>query len=456
MKRLAEFFHLLPRSLAGRVLLIILAGLAVAHTASFALLAVERERAVDRFAAAELASRIADYVRSGPAASQRDFRGPRRLRWQDVESTGARPADMDPPPPIFDEELRNQLRDSFDRDPVVWVGLRDARRPDGLRGERLPPRQPPPRDRVFKSVTVALALPGGRNAIAESTVFRASVHVPADAWIAIAIIFAVTAVFSAFAVRLALQPARLLAGAADRLSRNIEEPPLPERGATEIRAATRAFNRMQDRLRRHVQGRALAFAAMSHDIRTPLTRMRLRLESLGPEAREGLAEDLDEIETIAKSVLEVTRGLAPDEAMTTVDVEALIERIVRDFAALGRHLAWRGSAAPLVTRATALRRALDNVIDNAFKYGREVELSLADSRDALRIEVCDRGPGIAAEHLPKVTNPFYRVEGSRNRETGGAGLGLAIAKDIVEGMGGELRLANRGGGGLCVTFELPR
>src|SRR5262249_37066788 len=143
--------------------------------------------------------------------------------------------------------------------------------------------------------------------------------------------------------------------------------------------------------------RALAFAAMSHDIRTPLTRMRLRLESLGPEARDRLSEDLDEIETIAKSALEVTRSLAPDEPMIAVDVEALVERIARDCAALGRHLAWRGSAAPLAARATALRRALDNVVDNAFKYGREVELALEDSREALRVEVFDRGPGIPPE-----------------------------------------------------------
>jgi signal transduction histidine kinase len=463
VKRFAEFFSLLPRSLAGRVLLIILAGLVVAHAASFALLAIERERAVDRFAAAELSARIADYVRSGGSTTsprERGF-GPRRLRWQDVDALPSRPGDMEPAPAVFDEELRVLLRETFDRDPVVWIGFRDARRPDRLErpqgspvGPRLGP--PPPGDRVFKQVTVALSLPSGRMAIAESTVFRASLQVPTDAWVAIALIFFVTALFSVFAVQVALQPVRMLAGAAERLSRNIEEPPLLEEGGTEIRAATRAFNRMQDRLRRHVQGRALAFAAMSHDIRTPLTRMRLRLESLGPEARDRLSEDLDEIEAIAKSVLEVTRGLATDEPMTAVSVEEVIERMVRDNAALGRHLAWHGGAAPLVTRATALRRAIANVADNAFKYARDVEIALADSREALRIDVLDRGPGIADEHLGKVTAPFYRVEGSRNRETGGAGLGLAIAKDLVEGMGGELLLANRDGGGLRVTIVLPR
>ena len=305
-------------------------------------------------------------------------------------------------------------------------------------------------------MTVALKLPGGRMAIAESTTLQPTLRIPTEAWASIVLIFIVTALFSFWAVRLAVQPVRMLADAADRLSRNIEEPPLPEQGATEIRDAAHAFNRMQDRLRRHVNSRALAFAAMSHDIRTPLTRMRLRLESLGEEARAKLEGDLAEIEGLARSALEVTRGLSPDEPTAKVDLGELVHRLVVDYAAMGSRIATSGTAAPVAARPMALRRALVNLVDNAFKYGTEVSIELADAAGQASVRVCDRGPGIPAEHLERVMTPFYRVEGSRNRETGGTGLGLAIAKDIVEGHGGELVLENRAGGGLCATIRLPR
>jgi signal transduction histidine kinase len=296
---------------------------------------------------------------------------------------------------------------------------------------------------------VALKLPGGRNALAEAMLFQPSMQIPADAWVSVALIFIVTALFSILAVRLAVQPVRMLADAADRLSRNIDEAPLPEKGAIEIRAATRAFNRMQDRLKRHVNSRALAFAAMSHDLRTPLTRMRLRLE-------EKLGDDLHEIEALTRSVLEVTRGLSPEEAMVPVDIDQLLDRLVHDYAALGERIAFKASSKPLDARPAALRRALGNLIDNALKYGKDVTVEVEDAGDNVQISVCDHGPGIPAEDLQKVVYPFYRVEASRNRDTGGAGLGLAIAKDLVEGHGGELILQNRPHGGLRATILLPR
>jgi signal transduction histidine kinase len=306
-------------------------------------------------------------------------------------------------------------------------------------------------------VTVALKLADGRQALAETMVFQPTIDIPSDVWISIALIFAVTAMFSIVAVRLAVQPVRMLARAADRLSRNIDEPPLAEtRGAAEIRSAARSFNRMQDRLRRHVNSRALAFAAMSHDLRTPLTRMRLRLESLGGPAKAKLGADLDEIETLTQAALETIRGLALDEAMATLAPDAMARQLVADFRAMGHTLAVRGHASPLEARPQSLRRALVNVIDNAFKYAADVSLEIRDGAHEVTFEVADRGPGIPAEHLQRVLDPFYRVESSRNRGTGGSGLGLAIAKDIVEGHGGELVLANREGGGLSVTIRVPR
>jgi protein-histidine pros-kinase len=445
------------------VVLIIFTGLIVAHLASFWLFETERARAIERYAAADAAARITEYARNpvdvvGPPSRS----SPRaRIRWQSVADVGEAPADGSPPSGSFSSELRRLLAENLGADPVVWISTREVRRPQPP-PERVAKREPPPGalgpniEGSSKWVTVALKLPDGRQALAETLLFQPSLQIPGEAWVSLGLLFFVTAIFSIWAVRLAVQPVRMLAGAADRLSRNIEEPPLAEAGAIEIRSAARSFNRMQDRLRRHVNSRALAFASMSHDLRTPLTRMRLRLESLGEEAKARIAEDLDEIEALTTTVLDVTRGLAPDEPLASVDLEALAAKLASEYEGMGHALAVRGRARPIDVRALALRRALVNLIDNAFKYGRDVVLELEDGPHWARLHVLDRGPGIPPAELEKVLYPFYRVEASRNRETGGAGLGLAIAKDIVEGHGGRLEVANRGDGGLRVTLDLPR
>ena len=483
-----------PGTLAGRVLLIIFTGLVVAHAASFALFETERARAIERYAAADAAARITEYARNpvdvvGPPTRS----SPRaRIRWQSVASVGDPPAEGLPPSSTFSSELRRLLAENLGEDPVVWISTREARRPtrsafesraiqDGAavkreapadgrpKGERVPgERSPPPMGSMgpggpgggvegsARFVTVALKLPDGRQALAETMLFQPSLQIPAEAWFSVGLLFFVTAIFSIWAVRLAVQPVRMLAGAADRLSRNIDEPPLAEEGAIEIRSAARAFNRMQDRLRRHVNSRALAFASMSHDLRTPLTRMRLRIESLGDGAKAKIGGDLDEIEALANTVLDVTRGLAPDEPMIRIDLDALAKRLASEYAQMGRSLETRAGALPIDARPVALRRALVNVLDNAFKYGSEVVLELEDAPHEVHVHILDRGPGIPPDELEKVLYPFYRVEASRNRETGGAGLGLAIAKDIVEGHGGRLEVANRADCGLRVTLHLPR
>ena len=450
---------MLPRSLAGRVFLIIIAGLVVAHLASYALFEIERTRSIENYSATEIAARIVEAVRNPPAPQPAGppAAGPRepgggpgrmrnRIRWRETETLQPAPADATPPSSGFDAELRRLLVESLGADPIAWMSVL----------HRVGGNPPPPGPRPFTLLSIGLKLPGERFAVAETPFMQPTRGIPAEAWTSIALVFFVTALFSIWAIRLAVNPLWMLANAADRLSRNIDEPPLPEKGASEIRSATRAFNRMQDRLKRHVNSRALAFAAMSHDIRTPLTRMRLRLESLGPEAKERLGENLDEIEAIAKSVLELTRGLSAEEAVVEVDLGAMVRRLADDFEPMGEKFAVRGTGAKLRARPAALRRALTNLVENALKYGREVEIELGETKTTATIAVADRGPGIPDADLQKVVIPFYRVESSRNRDTGGAGLGLAIAKDIVEGHGGELLLENREGGGLVATIRLPR
>lgn len=454
MKPAALLARVFPRTLAARVLLIIFAGLVVAHVAAFALFEAERTQAIDRFAAADAAARITEYARLPTELAVAPTRSaPRaRIRWQVVESVGETPRDEGKPSGAFAKELRRSLTQNLGEDPVVWISTRESPVPAAATAAGGAGRA----EGSAKRVRVALKLADGRQAIAETVLFEPALQIPTEAWVSIGLVFVLTLNFSIWAVNLAVKPVRMLARAADRLSRNIDEPPLAEEGAIEIRSAARAFNRMQDRLRRHVNSRALAFAAMSHDLRTPLTRIRLRLESLGPEASRKLESDLDDIEALTQSVLDVTRGLAGDEPMSSVDLEALAARLVADFAQLGHALETRGRARPIDARPLALRRALVNVIENAFKYGHEVRLEIEDSPHEVRIHVLDRGPGVPPEEIEKIFYPFYRVDASRNRATGGAGLGLAIAKDIVEGHGGSLRVANRPEGGLRVTFALPR
>lgn len=462
----------MPRTLAGRVFVVIIAGLVVAHLASYILFEVERTRTLDRFSASEVAARIIEATRNPPVANapgRNEGGGMRRfrVRWHELEELPAAPANVVLPSPGFETELRHLLVESLGEDPIAWMSVRtgpppieqhvlDKAPPEPARGGG-EPRPAGFRPDRFGLLTVALKLPNNRFATAETPIFQATHGIPVEAWTSIALVFVVTAVFSLFAARLAVQPVRLLADAAERLSRNIDEPQLDESGAQELRAAKRAFNRMQDRLRRHVNSRALAFAAMSHDIRTPLTRMRLRLETLGPEAKDKIGEDLDEIESIARSVLEISRGLSSEEPITAVNLDALIGRLIGDYAAMGTEIAMSGHAGVIPARAVSLKRAIANLVDNAIKYGRDVQIEMGQTRSHSTVAVCDRGPGIPAEDLPKVTTPFYRVESSRNRDTGGAGLGLAIAKDIVESQGGELVLSNRAdSGGLVATVKLPR
>lgn len=446
----------IPGTLTSHVLLIIFTGLVVAHVAGLLLFDAERTRAVERYAAADAAARIIEYARLPPEIVAAPSRAaPRRVRWQEMQAVGDPPPGGSPPSGTFSTELRRVLADGLGEDPVVWMSTREPRRPAPTPASVGRPASSAEGNARY--VTVALRFRDGRQALAETTIFQPSLQIPTEAWFSIALLFVVTAIFSIWAVFLAVQPVRMLARAADRLSRNIDEPPLnEEKGATEIRSAARSFNRMQDRLKRHVNSRALAFAAMSHDLRTPLTRMRLRIESLGEDAKRKLGDDLDEIASLATSVLDVTRSLAADEPLARIDLDELARKLVDDYAQLGQALRVEGRAAPIEARPHALRRALVNVIDNAFKYGSDVVLRIEEGKGEVLLHVLDRGPGIPLEELEKVLYPFYRVEGSRNRGTGGAGLGLAIAKDIVEGHGGALEVANRPDRGLRVSFRIPR
>jgi signal transduction histidine kinase len=270
----------------------------------------------------------------------------------------------------------------------------------------------------------------------------------------LAAVFAVTLV----AVRWVTRPLKTLAEAAQNLGEDINRPPLDEHGPLEVSRAARAFNTMQQKLVKFISDRTRIFAAMSHDLKTPITRLRLRAELLDePELRAKFEKDLQEMEAMVGAALDFMRGLDHEEQARPIDVMALLESLQADAREMGGDVRIEGVAqAPYRGHAQALKRCLSNLIDNAVKYGKSATISVEDSAGQLRICVRDEGQGIPEAELERVFDPFYRLESSRNRSTGGTGLGLTIARNIAQAHGGELVLRNRPAGGLEAVLTLPR
>jgi signal transduction histidine kinase len=252
------------------------------------------------------------------------------------------------------------------------------------------------------------------------------------------------------------RPLGQLAQAADAMGRGVAVAPLPEVGGRELRAATRAFNAMQERLRRYLDSRTRVLAAMSHDMRTPLTRLRLRVESIDEDQlRAKCIADIEEMNQMIRGALGLFRGLNDEEVPTPIDINALLEALREEHSELGSTVTIEGRATvPFVGKQLALKRCIGNLIQNAIQYGQEAKICVEDGA-ALVIRIRDRGPGIPAEDIERVFEPFFRLESSRNRDTGGTGLGLSIARDIAQAHGGSLKLQNIEGG-LEAALELPR
>ncbi|WOB07505.1 ATP-binding protein [Piscinibacter gummiphilus] len=295
---------------------------------------------------------------------------------------------------------------------------------------------------------------------------------------------ALGAVFVALGVasRALARPIHTLASSIDARGEEVQVPPLPETGPVEARAMARADNRLRTRLATVLADQTRMLAAVSHDLRTPSTRLRLRVELVAEaELREALLRDLDEMDEMLTEVLEFLSHEVREEAVKSVDLTALLQSVCDDYADLGRPVTF--SEPPPLTfhgvptlfastqqthvfqharkvrqscRPTALRRALCNLIDNALKYGHRADVQLDAGGDAVRIAVHDNGPGIPEDEMEKVFLPLYRLESSRQRSTGGIGLGLAIVKAVVAAHHGRIELRNRPEGGLVVSVELPR
>ena len=268
------------------------------------------------------------------------------------------------------------------------------------------------------------------------------------------VIFAV----SFWAVRRVTAPLAAVSAAAKGLGDDLSSTPMPETGPIEARQAARAFNTMQARLRGLIGNRTRMLAAISHDLRTPLTLLRLRAENVeNREEREKILASIAEMDAMIGETLQFARDEARTDDRRPTDIVALAQSIVDDMADAGMPVTMQ-PAAPVVydCRPDALRRALHNLLDNAVKYGKAAHVAIETTPKSVDIILDDDGPGIPEQELSRVFDPFYRLEDSRSRETGGVGLGLAIAQSIVEAHRGTLTLANRPTGGLRAHIKLPR
>jgi signal transduction histidine kinase len=254
-------------------------------------------------------------------------------------------------------------------------------------------------------------------------------------------------------------PLSEFAEASERLGVDVNAPPLAEDGPEEVQTAARAFNQMQTRIRTFVEDRLRMLAAISHDLRGPITRLRLRIEQIDmdPSAQAKMLSDLDEMAQMVGSSLAFARDEATDEGSQPFDLAALLETLCDDAVDSGRdaEFDWEGRLV-YQGRPLAVKRLFANLIDNALRYGGDVKVSLSNDPQAVRVFIDDHGAGIPERESENLFKPFYRLEKSRNKRTGGIGLGLATARSIARAHGGDVLLQNRPEGGLRATVTRPR
>lgn len=428
----------LPRSIASRLYLILFAGLLLAHGLSFGLLFYERYVTATSMMLGNLEQDVITSVavlERIPASDRAQFLPQlKRRTYHYVLGAG------EPGKPELSERAQNIVR---------------------LIGSALGPRYPLHADTTStrpERFQVHLTLSDGQPLIVEVTPST----MPVAQWLpfVLAAQLALLLLCTWVAVRLATRPLAWLASAADSLSPSGGAAPLREGGPTEVAKAVSAFNAMQDRIAAYLSERLQILAAISHDLQTPITRMRLRTEAMdaSPE-RDKLIGDLGEMEHLVREGVAYARSAhGAAEAPIKLDLDAFLDSLVCDYQDTGKPVSLSGTlGAPVFSRPHALRRVVGNLIDNAIKYAGAAELEVGRRGDggAVEIRVLDRGPGIAAHELDAVMQPFYRIESSRNRDSGGAGLGLAIAQQLALSLGATLTLSPREGGGLQAILSLP-
>tara|TARA_R110000868_G_scaffold4155_15_gene25371 strand:+ start:3535 stop:4995 length:1461 start_codon:yes stop_codon:yes gene_type:complete len=452
-----------PSGIAGRLTLLIVGVMIVAVWASAALYVRDRAQTTFKLLSDSVADRIRVIVpllENTPADARDDLL--RALNsptlWIGL-TDGRRPRIPRGwrPDPMHESEIQAVLPDLGERRVII------RRFHQWRRGElaipRMPGGRPAPPDllnsRVKILVAVALNSGGWVHFVGSTDTTSLRWAMRMLFWIALTTVLIV--VISFWAVHRMTRPLRSFADAAERIGLDVRSPPLPERGSRELRNATRAFNLMQERLRRFVDDRTMMLAAISHDLRTMLTRLKLRAEFIeDAEQQKKAIVDLDEMQAMLDSTLAFARDDAAEEARTQTDLAALVQSLCDDMADAGQPVTCAiDGRLPYVCAPGSIKRAVQNIVVNAIKYGESAEIAISDADDRIDITVADNGPGIPADRREDVFRPFFRLETSRNRETGGSGLGLAVARSIARRHGGDVILEDTENGRFTVRLSLP-
>lgn len=448
--------------LTGHVAIILVAVVVFIVAIGSVIFIRERGETIKRFVIAGIADRIVsvvDLVENSPAderrAALRIMRG-RQFKVRRMHQAPAIQKSENQHVREFEELLRPNLGALGDR--PIRIGILERAPKRAAERQRGPERRiwGRPDRKDFRRVAIAIGDVGG-----EWLVFQAPIRAFPPPWEHRLIFIIVGSalivlIFALWAAHLVTRPLKRFAEAADRFGVDVGAPPLPEHGSRELRKATHAFNRMQDRLRRLVSDRTLMLAALSHDLRTMLTRLKLRTDFIedGQQRQKALA-DIDEMQAMLDVTLSFARDETTEEARTPLDLSSLLESLCDDLRDSGQQVGYEsGDRITIRCQPVAIRRMFSNLIGNAVKYGDEANVTALRDGSNVVITVTDRGPGIPPEMWEQVFTPFFRLEGSRSRETGGTGLGLSVARSIVRRHGGDIALSNRPEGGLIVTVTL--
>jgi signal transduction histidine kinase len=450
-------------SLSGQLILVVIATLVLAQFVSFLLFADERSlaiRAAIGFEAAGRAANVARLIEEAPTDLKesilRAANSPLiRFDLSDaptVEHTGHSDGG------IVEDRIRALMNDSYSRD--IRVELHEVEgelRPlPNLSDEMTEMHMAMMRGELNAvEMNLSIAIRGGEWLNVGTRFERPPLQWPFYSFVTFVISTGLLLMAVCWFVLTRLtRPLRLLSITADRLGRGEDVPELPAAGSREVQGLTVAFNRMQARLTRFVNDRTRMLAALGHDLRSPLTAMRVRAELVDEDdTRESLIASVEEMQGMVEATLTFAQGLTGTEETETVDLRTFLETLRGDMA-VGFALA-DGPDLCLSVRPNAFRRALRNLVENAVRYGGDARVGWTVKGSELALNIDDTGPGIPEEQLEKVFDPFYRLEESRSLETGGYGLGLSIARTIIRSHGGDICLTNRAGGGLRAVITLP-
>jgi len=441
--------RLVPQTLIGRTLLVLLSALLLTQMAGVLLFWLAHQELATKLDNAQTAERIASIVQLIEQAPE-DDRG--RLA-RGLDRPGLKIGWGKAPilPPGAKQVVDTPLQDELTRrlpGRILHAGVR-APTPISENGPQAGSgfgRPGPPQMQAAVTLEDGTWLNFVIPFPPDEKLWRPQVYWPLGAGLLVVLLLSV------LAVRYAVRPLTILTKAADRLGRDVLAPPVQISGPKEVIAAATAFNRMQARLRRFIEDRTQMMAAISHDLRTPITRLKLRAEFVeDDEQRQKILADLDEMEAMISSTLAFARDDSAREPKSSTDLVGILIDLCDQFEA-----SYDGPEELRITiGANGIKRAFANLIENACKYGGTARVALKLNDDMVDVSIEDDGPGIPVSELEKVFAPFYRLESSRNRETGGTGLGLAVARSAVRANGGDIVLSNRPKGGLTALVTLP-